>query len=198
LDLADPATAVTAVSRVLAGIDPARCAEVLVFNNAGRLDPIGPVWAKPVDEVLAHLNVNLSSAILVLSEVMRHFRDSPGRKLLVNVSSGAALKAYAGWSLYGTAKAGMEAFIRGLAVEERHQPRPFVAVSVDPGVIDTGMQALIRDTSAQDFPEVLRFVRRYEAGGLVPADTVAAAILELVARDDLESGARYDAPLAAA
>lgn len=193
LDLADPSQASDAVRSTLADIDVHSMTELVVFSNAGSLAPIGPVWAKPTPDVIHNVNVNFTSPILIIGEVVQHFRDTPAKKVLVNITSGAALKGYAGWSLYCASKAGLESFFRALAVEERAQIHPFTCISVDPGVIDTDMQALIRATSAEDFPEVERFIRRKEAGGLSPASRVAKAVANLVSRSDLESGARYDA-----
>src|SRR5690606_17031869 len=127
----------------------------------------------------------------------RHFRHSRGRKVIVNVSSGAALKGYAGWSLYCAAKAGMESFIRAIAVEEKFQAHPFIPVSVDPGVIDTDMQALIREALPSDFPEVERFRKRKAEGGLAHPDAVAKGIIAVATRQDLEAGVCYDLPTAA-
>lgn len=111
----------------------------------------------------------------------------------MNVSSGAALKGYAGWSLYCASKAGMEGFIRALAAEERHQEYPFLAISVDPGVIDTEMQASIRAASVTDFPDVERFIRRKNEGGLSSPGSVAGAILRIVSSPELVAGQRYEA-----
>ena len=113
--------------------------------------------------------------------------------MIVNVSSGAALKGYAGWSLYCASKAGMEGFIRALAAEERHQEHPFLAISVDPGVIDTEMQASIRAASVTDFPDVERFIRRKSDGGLSSPQSVADAILRIVSSPGLVPGQRYEA-----
>jgi benzil reductase ((S)-benzoin forming) len=170
---------------------------LLVFSNAGTLAPIGPVWKQSSELTVANLNVNLISAIGFIAEAMRHFRETSGRKVIVNVSSGAALKGYAGWSLYCAAKAGMENFIRALAVEERTQAHPFIPVSVDPGVIDTDMQALIRASMPSDFPEVERFRQRKAAGGLALPEIVAKGIIGIATRLDLEAGTCYDLPTAA-
>lgn len=84
--------------------------------------------------------------------------------------------------------------MRSLAVEEQYQQHPFLAVSIDPGVIDTEMQALIRQTPKADFPEVERFTKRKHDGGLASPKAVAAAILKAVLSGELQPGARYDAP----
>jgi len=196
LDLGSPSNLDT-LAKSLSTIDPADCRELLAISNAGTLAPIGPVWRQDSARVLLNLNTNLVSAIGFISEVMRHFRHSNGRKIIVNVSSGAALKGYAGWSLYCAAKAGMENFVRSLAVEEQRQANPFVPVSIDPGVIDTDMQALIRESSVSDFPDAERFKMRKEAGGLAAPNAVAKGIMEIATRKDLKPGTRYDLPTAA-
>lgn len=191
VDLGDPGQALQDIRRALSGIEPQSLTDLVVVSNAGTLAPIGPAWRKPAAEVLNNINVNFTAPILCISELVACFRDAPARKLLVNVSSGAALKGYAGWSLYCAGKAGLESFFRALAEEERGQRCPFTAISVDPGVMDTDMQALIRSTPVEDFPALERFIRRKEAGELLPADRVADAIIKLLARSDLEGGARY-------
>ena len=191
LDLKDPEAARQAARQALESLDPMQCSELLLIHNAGSLAPIGPAWRKAPTDLQASLNINFDAPILVLCELMRHFRDTPCRKLIVNISSGAALKGYAGWSLYCAGKAGMEGFIRALAAEERHQPQPFIPVSIDPGVIDTGMQALIRSTPKSDFPEVERFIKRKHEGGLATPEAVAAGIMALMA-SELDPGGRYE------
>ena len=192
VDLADPYVASKAVAERLAPISAESCTDLVVFNNAGTLMPMGPTSRKPLADAVSNLNVNLVSAIAVLTEIMRHFRDAQCRKVLVNVSSGAALKGYAGWSLYCASKAGMEGFIRALAVEEEYSEHPFTAISIDPGVIDTDMQARIRTASVADFPEVERFKARKLAGGLASAHAVAVAAIRLALSPNLRPGDRHD------
>ena len=143
--------------------------------------------------LLANLNTNFTSSILALTEIIAKFQPAPCRKVVVNISSGAAQKGYAGWSLYCAAKAGMEGFIRALAIEQQAELHPFIPINIDPGVIDTEMQALIRASTALDFPDVDRFVRRKGLGGLVAPSEVAAAVLRILDSSSLSYGGRYDA-----
>ncbi|MCE9658377.1 MAG: SDR family NAD(P)-dependent oxidoreductase [Burkholderiales bacterium] len=166
--------------------------ELLAINNAGTLDPIGPASRKEPAAILANLNTNFTSAILVLAEIVTHFQATACRKVLADNSSGAALKGYAGWSLYCAAKAGMENYIRALALEQQREPHPFIPVNVDPGVIDTEMQALIRSSLASDFPEIERFIKRKEQGALVQPVKVAAAVCRILELPALSFGARYE------
>lgn len=192
LDLSAPGAARAAAAASLADITTAGCEDIVVLNNAGTLAPIGPASRKPPGDVLENLNVNFTSAILLLSEVVSRFQNVACRKVIANISSGAALKGYAGWSLYCAAKAGMEGYIRALAVEQREEQHPFTAINIDPGVIDTDMQGLIRTAGKHDFPEVERFIRRKNEGGLASPARVASAVLNVLSRADLTAGMRYE------
>lgn len=192
IDLASPESCREVVAKAIASLDLHALQELVLVNNAGTLDPIGPAANKSPVATLANLNTNFTSAILVLAELITKFQKTPCRKVLANISSGAAQKGYAGWSLYCASKAGMEAYIRALAVEQEAERYPFTAININPGVIDTEMQAMIRAASVVDFPEVARFIQRKNLGGLVAPQDCAAAVLRIVALPSLVGGGRYE------
>jgi benzil reductase ((S)-benzoin forming) len=191
VDLSDPAAYSRLLKRTLDGVDCHALAELVVINNAGTLDPIGPAAAKDPAQLIANLNTNLTSGIIFIAQVVAQFQAARCRKIIANISSGAALKGYAGWSLYCAAKAGTENFIRALAVEQHTEAAPFVAINVNPGVIDTEMQASIRAAPAADFPDVSRFIQRHEQGELNAPSVVASAVLAIVAQENPAAGERY-------
>ncbi len=126
----------------------------LWVNNAGILDPIRFAHDMSADEFRRMMDINVTGVFLGTRAYSRHARRHGGG-VLINVSSGAAGRAYAGWSAYCASKAAVERFTEAVQVEEaEHGLR---AYSVAPGVIDTGMQALIRGTDEADFPMVPRF-----------------------------------------
>jgi benzil reductase ((S)-benzoin forming) len=161
-----------------------------VVANAGVLAPIGPTARKPAPEVIANIDTNFASPILLMAAAVAAFQDHPCRKTVLNISSGAAQRSLAGWSLYCGAKAGVEHFVRTLAVEQAGQPHPLRAINVNPGLIDTEMQAAIRASSAEDFPAVGVFVQRKADGELRSPQRVAQAVVRMVEDDRLEGGAR--------
>jgi len=190
-DLADPEKCRLTVANAIAAIDGTQLQELIVVSNAGTLEPIGPAASKSYSDLIKNMNTNYVSAILVLTEIIARFQAAPCRKVIVNISSGAALKSRAGWSLYCAAKVGMENFIRALALEQQAEPKPFIPINIDPGVIDTEMQALIRATPQFDFPDVEMFNQRKNQGALVSPDNVAAAILRILEQKTLSFGERY-------
>lgn len=179
-DFSDPQRAVEIVAHELSTLAVIRFDEIVIVSNAGTLQPIGPAARKDAAEVIANLGVNLTSAVLFVSEAIRQFQTQPCRKTIVNISSGAALRAYFGWSLYCCAKAGMETFMRTVALEQDAEPHPFRAISIEPGIIDTAMQASIRASNPDDFPDLARFLEFQQSGALQPAHEVAEIILGIV------------------
>jgi benzil reductase ((S)-benzoin forming) len=112
--------------------------------------------------------------------------------VLLNITSGSALRGQAGVSLYCGAKAGLENFIRAVALEQAAESAPFIAVNVDPGAMDTEMQDSLVQANKVDFPEVERFVQRKTNGTLRAPARVASATARIAELPDLTGGHRYD------
>jgi len=134
----------------------------LWINNAGVLEPIRPVRDVPVEAFREHIDTNLVGVFIGTQCYVRHLRRLGRGGVLINMSSGAAWKPYAGWGAYCAGKAGVERLTEVVAAEEAASG--LRAYSVAPGVIDTAMQAQIRAANESDFPERARFVRRKETG----------------------------------
>lgn len=193
VDLAQPAAVAQAVGAALAGVDPQSITDLLVLHNAGTVQPVGPTANKPVGEVIDALNINLVSGIAFLSTAMAHFQSCPGRKIVAQITSGAAVRAHAGLSPYSAAKAGMDQFLRVVAAEQARQAHPFRALSLDPGALDTDMQATLRSASPEDYPGAAAFAQRHRDGALGRVDDVAEAVLRLLRDDTLATGERHHA-----
>ncbi len=189
LDFSAPDLMLPALSANLEALAAKQWDEIVVVSNAASLSPIGPTSKKNSMAVLANININFTSAILFMSEVIKHFQSHPCRKVLASISSGAALKAYSGWSLYCSANAGLESYVRTAAVEQETETSPFVMLNVDPGVMDTDMQSLIRSSHKDDFPAVDYFIHRKESGELSTPDQVAIGVVKIL-HSDATSGTR--------
>ena len=164
---------------------------VAFFHCAGTLHPIG--FAGEVDpEAYAH-NVLLNSAApQVLGDAfLRAVRGTRAACHLVMISSGAAHSVYEGWTSYGAGKAAVDQWVRTAGAEQARRGGHCRILSVAPGVVATCMQEQIRATSADDFPEVARFVELHESGALREPKTVAREIWALLDRE-LENGTVLD------
>lgn len=191
LDLAEPAESAATLRELLAGFDLGRVRDLIFVNNAATIEPIGPVAAVPDAALLRNLCVNLVSAVALVAGVLALFETSTARKVLVNVTSGAAQTVHAGLAGYCTAKAGMEHFIRCVAVEQASHAHPVLVINVDPGALDTEMQVRLRAAEQAACPGRDGFVARHAKGELASPATVAAAIVQIARSDGLVPGARY-------
>ena len=191
VDLAQPDQVLKKIPSQFQDLSALAWQEVLLINNAGMIGPVGIVSDKATEEVLTNINVNFTSAILLMREFIGAFQAVACPKTIVNISSGAALRGIYGWSLYCGAKAGIENFVRGVAVEQEMQPHPIKALNIGPGIIDTGMQADIRSVSAEDFPGVDQFRGFKEEGALRQPEEVAGAIKNIL-NSNQANGSRHD------
>jgi len=146
-----------------------------VVNSAGVLDPMARVADSDPSLWTRNLMVNLVGPYLLLRAALPHLREVNGR--VVNVSSGLAVRAMAGVSVYCAGKAALNHFTAVLALEE-----PAVTcLAFRPGVVDTAMQAHIRRAGRQGMDEAdyQRFVRRHDQGELLPPEQPGRALAVL-------------------
>jgi benzil reductase ((S)-benzoin forming) len=191
VDLAEPAgwRAVAGLfAREMAGFAGER---VVFFHAAGTLRPIG--FAGEVDPEAYQRAVLLNAASLpVLGDAfLRAAREARAPCLLVNLGSGAARSVYEGWSSYGAGKAASDQWVRIAGAEQARRGGRCRLLSVAPGVVATAMQEEIRESSAEDFPEVRKFVHLHRAGLLRDPDAVARELWSLLDAD-FENGAVID------
>jgi NAD(P)-dependent dehydrogenase (short-subunit alcohol dehydrogenase family) len=151
----------------------------LLVNNAGILgaSPLPALADYPADELRTAFEVNVIAPIALTQLMLPLLRANGGAVL--NITSDAAVEAYAGWGGYGAAKAALEQASNVLAAEE-------LAVRVwwaDPGDLRTEMHQQAfpgQDISDRPRPEAVvpGFVRliterlpsgRYRAAHLIPA-----------------------------
>jgi len=185
--LPDPA-AVTAVPGDIT--DPAHRAELariadqlggtdLLVNNAGTLgaSPLPALADYPLDELRASFEVNVLAPIALTQLLLPSLRERGGAVL--NITSDAAVEAYAGWGGYGAAKAALEQASNVLAAEEN----TLRVWWVDPGDMRTRMhQDAFPGEDISDRP---------------PPEASVPGILRLV-DGDLPSGRHLTADLAPA
>ncbi len=191
VDFSDPEAAHAVFLRQFAELAQIDWEEIQIIGNAATLHPMQPLARMQPTDLVTNTHINITSALLFLSAAVSAFQRHNCRKLLVNISSGAATKGYAGWSLYCGAKAALENVVRSVALEQQHLPHPFTALSINPGLIDTDMQAAIRATTADNFPDVQKFHQRQADGLLRSPSQVAAAVVNILSQPELTPGDIY-------
>jgi NAD(P)-dependent dehydrogenase (short-subunit alcohol dehydrogenase family) len=149
----------------------------LWINNAGLLAPIGPLRDNDPGDFARHIQVNVVGVFHGSRAFIHHVRERGGDGVLLNVSSGAARNAYAGWSAYCAGKAAVDRMSESIALEETDAGLRVHAVA--PGIIDTDMQAMIRSSTPEEFPRVQKFLDLKEKEGFSSPAFVADRMLEL-------------------
>jgi NAD(P)-dependent dehydrogenase (short-subunit alcohol dehydrogenase family) len=129
-DVTDPAHRADLIARAdrLGGLD-------LLVNNAGALgpSPLPAVAELPLSALRQVFETNTVAPLALTQLALPLLRHSHGA--VVDVTSDAAVEAYAGWGGYGSTKAALELLSRVLGEEE-----PAVTVwQVDPGDMRTRM-----------------------------------------------------------
>jgi NAD(P)-dependent dehydrogenase (short-subunit alcohol dehydrogenase family) len=155
-------------------VDGARTA--MLVNNAGLLRPIGPLPQQDATDVWRAVSINVGAA-LALSAAFVHATERCDERRILHISSGAGRKAYAGWSVYCATKAALDHHARAVALDRTPRLR---ICSLAPGVIDTDMQAEIRATTADRFPEKDRFVAMKREGALRDPRRVGGMTVEFL------------------
>ena len=145
----------------------------LLVNNAGTVQPVGSLPQQDPLAVMQAVMLNVA-APLVLAAALAAVEGLPQRRIL-HVSSGAGRKAYAGWSVYCATKAALDHHARAAM---RDAVPGLLVCSLAPGVIDTAMQAQVRATPENRFPNRARFVDMHRNGELVSPQDCAGRLAD--------------------
>jgi benzil reductase ((S)-benzoin forming) len=191
-DLADARAVEHAFDRIEQRVRGKRYEKAVLINNAGIVGPVGPLEACDGVALERNIAVNVVAPMLLMRRFLAALEGSAPILRIINISSGAGRRAIYGWSAYCTAKAALDMATRVVALEAQARNRPVQAVSLAPGVIDTGMQGEIRGTTGEQFMDVERFRAMHAEGKLRAAADVAADILRLEAAGKLSGDAVLD------
>lgn len=154
--------------------------QLILINNAGQLGPMAFAGDFDSDEETAKaLTLNLTTPIqLTNAFIQRAKAKKEATDLRVaQISSGAAMRTYPGWSVYGATKAGLDHFTRIASLEQSGRTNGAKIVSIYPGVIDTDMQASIRASDPKRFPLQPGFEALHKQGNLASPQSVAGQVV---------------------
>jgi NAD(P)-dependent dehydrogenase (short-subunit alcohol dehydrogenase family) len=148
----------------------------ILVNNAAVVAPLGNVWELSPRAWQRSIDVNLVGPFLGARVVLPHMLER-GSGRIINVSSGVADAHLAGTSAYGAGKAALESFSGILAAEVAGSG--VVVTAFRPGIVDTAMQAELRETPTRQSPLAARSREWRQDGQLQSPAEPALAILWL-------------------
>lgn len=187
-NLAQVDTIEAALAPVFGEIAASRPRAVCLINNAAVAGPVGALGTLATASIAEALAVNLVAPLALVDLFCRAFTGGSSQ-LVINISSGAAESPLGGSGPYSVAKAGLEMLTRQVVADQ--QAANFRAITVRPGVIDTGMQAYMRALPREIYANVDMFREFHASGQLVPPDVVAAKIVDRLVLGDVENGRCY-------
>jgi benzil reductase ((S)-benzoin forming) len=154
--------------------------KIALINNAGMLEPVAPVKSIDFEMTEKHLNLNLLAPFIMSSVFLAKTTGLSIPKVILNISSGASSHAFSGWSVYCSSKAGLDMLTKAAGLEQNAEQHPATIFALAPGIIETGMQELIRDTDENLFPDRNMFIQLYKEGKLAKVEDVAKIILRSI------------------
>ncbi len=153
---------------------------VSLINNAGLLGEIGHMGRTDVSSLREVMDVNVSAAAIMMDAFIRRYARHQGKKVILNISSGAGKRPVDGWAAYCASKAALDMLSEVVATECAMDDNDIWVFAVAPGVVDTQMQSKIRSADAADFSNVQGFIDLKENDQLSTAAQVAAKLEEVI------------------
>lgn len=189
IDLADSAALAAWLARGALGDWLADAERVLLVNNAGTLQPMGPLPLQEVDAVARAVAANVAAPLMLAAAFAQAGTGAIGTEAagkvrdrrVLHISSGAARKPYAGWSVYCATKAALDHHARAVQVDATPGLR---ICALAPGVVDTAMQGEIRASTLERFPLRDRFAEMQASGGLVAPAECAMHLVDFLLDED--------------
>jgi 3-oxoacyl-[acyl-carrier protein] reductase len=172
------------VDQVTAALGPI---DILV-SSAGMGGRHGYVWNLDPDTFRATLTTNLLGPFHLMKAVLPRMVERQ-HGVVVNISSGVALRAQAGRAMYSTSKAALDFLSRAAAIEAA--PSSVRVYSFYPGATDTDMQAELRSDPGTPAELRAELQARLTQGRLFTPDQPAAAIAWLAS----PAGAAWTDPI---
>jgi NAD(P)-dependent dehydrogenase (short-subunit alcohol dehydrogenase family) len=179
VDLVDAAALEQAAEQIVKVLqDTPKASSCRLIHNAGIVAPIEPAdRLTDIECIRTAFDINITAPIYLTGHFLSATCECPDRRVML-ISSGAGRRASGSWGVYCATKAAMDRYAEVLATENHPHLR---VSSMAPGVIDTDMQAQIRQTPKEKFPSVGRFEDMHLQGVLTKPETCAHALLNVLA-----------------
>ena len=191
-DLSNTTSTINAINSAFSNLKPETISSITLLNNAGSLGEINTLGNIDSEKIQNSIQLNTTTPLVLANEFIRFTKSLNCKKQIINISSGAAVNPYSGWSVYCTSKAALDMTTRTIATEQNELLNGVKCVAIYPGVVDTNMQTSIRKTTAVEFKNVQRFKELKENNELYSPQFVAEKIYQIDTSNTLENGAIID------
>ncbi len=140
--------------KLLSKYIPRNASKLNVIINASVIEPIAIVGSLSGVQLDDAVKVNYISPMRLINQLVSLQHEHQFFLNILNITSGASSKAIEGWSLYCSTKAALKMFLDVSYAESKGNMQ---LTHIDPGVIDTDMQRIIRSKSEKEMRNVQQF-----------------------------------------
>ncbi len=154
---------------------------ICLINNAGDIGEIEKFGNKKTNDIINEFNINTVAPSVLCNTFIKNYQNQSNHAVIMNISSGAALRPIESWGTYCQSKAAIDMLTK--IINEEH---PYIkAYSIYPGVVDTEMQRKIRDTDIEKFALKDIFVEYFNNKELVDPKIISQKIYHILSNLDL-------------
>ncbi|MEP7146993.1 MAG: SDR family NAD(P)-dependent oxidoreductase [bacterium] len=152
---------------------------ITLINNSASIGEIIHVGKATQEEIINNYNINIVSPALLINSFLKKYQSSKCRRIIMNISSGAAKSPVESWSTYCASKSALAMLSEVVDLEQKlnHPADPVFIFSVAPGIVDTQAQRIIRSTPSENFSKVNRFIEFKDNNELSDPKDVAKKLL---------------------
>lgn len=154
--------------------------ELVLVNNAGVIGEIGYVGEKQPKDFNYVFSVNVTAPAILMNAFLERYESLKVPKIILNISSGAGKYPLDGWAAYCASKAGLDLFSQTVQEEQNLRKTGVKVISLAPGIVDTSMQAQIRNADEDQFSASQKFQHYKTSGSLASPETVGEKLKKLL------------------
>lgn len=178
IDLSQPEILIASLPKIFREMPDAT--KLVLVNNAGVLGEIGYVGEKQNPDFNYAFTINVTAPAILMNAFLQAYQAATIPRIILNISSGAGKYPMDGWATYCASKAALDLFSEAVQLEQNILRSGVHVFSVAPGIVDTAMQAQIREAPKNQFSQVSKFKDYKSSGSLATPETVAQKLKKLL------------------
>lgn len=159
---------------------------IVLINNSMAKTEMVHFGKRSPENIIQDFNVNVISPGLLINNFLKKYQTDKCKRVVLNLSSGAAFTPIEAWSTYCASKSALAMMSEVIDVEQKlkHPENPVHIFSFSPGVVDTDAQVNIRKVSPEDFSMVGKFIDFHASNQLAKPEDIAVKICRVIDNPD--------------
>ena len=165
---------------------------IYLINNAAVLEPIDQAMNINNADLEYHVQVNMIAPMILMNSLLKKTTEFEISFVGVTITSGAGERPVYGWSAYCSTKASMNIYTKTVALEQYELGTDNKIIAFNPGIMDTDMQARIRESSRDAFIEIETFKDYKKHNDLRDTDVIGEILFDILTdQSTIENGKIY-------